>query len=430
MEEILTKLYSLQRRGIQPGLERTLAMLEHLGNPHHSLNVLHVAGTNGKGTVACVLASILQEAGETVGLYTSPHIRSFNERIRINGVPITDSDIVELYRKVEPIAESVGATFFEITTVMALYKFHGNTSTNVLECGLGGRFDATNVVTPRIAIITSIDYDHQEWLGSTLEAIAREKAGIIKAGADVIIGEPRAELRPIFEARAAEVGARSIAYLDELGWRYSILDHSLAGMHLELVVGNWKFDNFFVPFHGEHQIRNIGIALAALSCYWADSSPSRAEEIIRCGVANVQRNSGIRARIEVVQRVPLLVLDVAHNPAGCRALVEVLSQPPFPSSGWNVVFGVMRDKDYAAMLDELGKIAACFYIAAPRTERSCDPQTLAAATRTKGYAAKIFPSIAGALCNALDNRMPTVCLGSFFVIEEALEFLDQLKTCS
>lgn len=427
MEEILTKLYSLQRRGIQPGLERTLAMLEHLGNPHHALNVLHVAGTNGKGTVACVLASILQEAGETVGLYTSPHIRSFNERIRINGVPITDLDIVELYRKVEPIAESVGATFFEITTVMALCKFHKNTTTNVLECGLGGRFDATNVVTPRVAIITSIDYDHQEWLGSTLEAIAGEKAGIIKAGADVIVGEPRTELRPIFEARAAEVGVRSIAYLDELGWRYSILDHSLEGMHLELVVGNWKFDNFFVPFHGEHQIRNIGIALAALRCYWADSPPPRAEEIIRCGVANVQRNSGIRARIEVVRRDPLLVLDVAHNPAGCRALVEVLSQPPFPS-GWNVVFGVMRDKDYAAMLDELGKIATCFYIAAPRTERSCDPHTLAVATRNRGYAANVFPSIAEALRAALASGMPTVCLGSFFVIEETLEFLDEIET--
>ncbi len=429
MEEILAKLYSLQRRGIQPGLERTLAMLEHLGNPHHFLNVLHVAGTNGKGTVACVLASILQEAGETIGLYTSPHIRSFNERIRINGVPISDSDIVESFRRVEQLAEQVGATFFEITTVMALSKFHNNTTANILECGLGGRFDATNVVTPRVAIITSIDYDHQEWLGPTLEAIAGEKAGIIKAGADVIIGEPRAELRPIFETRAAEVGARSVANLDELGWRYRILDHTLDGMHLELAVGEWKFDNFFVPFHGEHQVRNIGIALAALSRYWADSPPSEAEEIIRRGVAKVQRNSGIRARIEIVRRDPLLVLDVAHNPAGCRALVEVLSQPPFPS-GWNVVFGVMRDKDYVAMLDELGKIAACFYIAAPRTERSCDPQTLAAVTRTKGYAANVFPSIADALCTALASGMPTVCLGSFFVIEEALEFLDQPKTCS
>lgn len=427
MEAILAKLYNLQRRGIQPGLERTLAMLEHLGNPHHSLDVLHVAGTNGKGTVACVLASILQEAGETVGLYTSPHIRAFNERIRINGVPITDSDIAELYKKVETIAEQVGATFFEITTVMALSKFYSATSINVLECGLGGRYDATNVVPSRVAIITSIDYDHQEWLGPTLEAIAGEKAGIIKPGADVIIGEPRRELRTIFETRATEVGAHSIAFLDEIGWHFRITEHSVEGIQLDVIVGEWEIDDLFIPFHGEHQIRNIGIALAALSRYWADSPPPEAEEIIRCGITNVLRNTGIRARIEVVRRDPLLVLDVAHNPAGCHALAEVLSNPPF-TPGWNVVFGVMRDKDYAAMLDELGKIAASFYIAAPLTERSCDPIILATAARERGYTAYMFSTVAEAMSAALTDGKPTVCLGSFFVIEEALEYFDQHET--
>ena len=428
MQQILGKLYQLQRCGIKPGLERISALLERLGNPHHALGtVFHIAGTNGKGTVASVLASILKEAGETVGLYTSPHIRRFNERIRIDGKPISDAEIVELYDRVKTIAEECGATFFETTTAMAFLAFHERTTVTVLECGLGGRFDATNVVQSPIAIITSIDYDHQEWLGSTLEAIAGEKAGIIKSATNVIIGEVRDELRHIFCKRAADVHVRSITFLNDLRWQYQLRDHTVEGMYLDLMVGEHAFKNLFVPLHGDHQVRNLAIVIAALDRYWGGVITPKCWNAIELGIANVYRNSGLQARIAVVQRDPLLVLDVAHNPAGCRALVNVLSKPPFPTR-WNIVFGVMRDKDYDAMIEALSTIAEQFYISAPKSERACDPQELTNRVRNRTSTAYTFPTIGDALKAALSEGKPTVCVGSFFVIEEALEFLDNTAT--
>ncbi len=428
MQQILEKLYNLQRRGIKPGLERITALLDRLGNPHLSIGtVFHIAGTNGKGTVASLLASILKEAGESVGLYTSPHIRCFNERIRIDGQPISDEEIVKLYNHVKAIAEECATTFFETTTAMAFLAFHRRTTVTILECGLGGRFDATNVVQSPFAIITSIDYDHQEWLGSTLETIAGEKAGIIKTAADVIVGEARNELRHIFCKRAIDINARQITFLDDLRWQYQLCDHTVEGMYLDLMVGEHTFKNLFVPLHGEHQIRNLAIAIAALDRYWDGIASPKYQNAIEHGIANVYHNSGLRARIEVVQRDPLIVLDVAHNTAGCRALADILSKPPFPSR-WNIVFGVMRDKDYDSMIEVLSSIAEQFYISAPKSERACDPQDLTNRVRSRSYPAYTFPTIGDALEAALSDGKPTVCVGSFFVIEEALEVLDNTAT--
>ncbi|MCX8051544.1 MAG: bifunctional folylpolyglutamate synthase/dihydrofolate synthase [Chlorobi bacterium] len=427
MREILDKLYSLQRRGIVPGLERVRTMLDRLGNPHQSLRAFHIAGTNGKGTVSSVMASILLEAGEQVGLYTSPHIRSFNERIRINGAPISDGELIELYRQVEQMADDVHATFFEITTVMALSKFHNSTSTCVLECGLGGRFDATNVVRPQIAIITSIDYDHREWLGDTLEKIAFEKAGIIKSDVSSIIGEPRAELRAIFQHRAQQVGAGEIFFLDDIEWRYEILEHRIEGMQVALKIGEWSCEKLFIPLHGEHQIRNVVIALLALQQYWKNHSEVHFDPaIVERGLRKLVINSGLRARIEVVRHDPLLVFDVAHNPAGCRALVQVIGKYPFPPQ-WNVVFGVMQDKDYREMLAILAPVTKRFFFAEPRTERARSSSDLLAAARELGIHANKYPQVSDALTSAIATGEPTICVGSFFTIDEAFDVLDELR---
>ncbi len=424
MDQILSKLYSLQRRGIVPGLERVRALLEHLDNPHHHLRSIHIAGTNGKGTVSSVLASILMEAGETVGLYTSPHIRRFNERIRINGVPISNEEIATLFHNIEPVADRIGATFFEITTVMALSKFSKQSSICVLECGLGGRFDATNVVTPDVAIITSIDYDHQEWLGSTLEQIAFEKAGIIKPNRPVVVGEKRPHLRQVFERKASEVGASRVCFLDDIPWSYSIVEHTLDGLTMDLSLDNWVMHRLKVPLHGEHQARNVAIALLALKLYWGSCQPNDFEQIIAHGISKVVLNSGLRARIEVVRREPLLVFDVAHNPAGCEALASVVGREPFPPK-WNIVFGVMQDKSYREMLNALAPIAAKFYFAAPRTERACNADVLAEVAHRYQIPCRVYSSIADALRAATESGNPTLCTGSFFTIEEAFEYLDQ-----
>lgn len=425
LQTILTKLYSLQRRGIVPGLDRMHAMLEQLGNPHQLLRAIHVAGTNGKGTVSSVLASILCAAGEEVGLYTSPHIRSFNERIRVNGKPISDNELVTLYSTVEQVADRLGATFFEITTVMALLKFHNSTTTCVLECGLGGRLDATNVIRPIAAVITSIDYDHREWLGDTLEAIAAEKAGIIKEGVPVIIGESRPTLRWVFEQRAAAVGAKSLTFLDDCRWDYRMREHTLEGMVVDVTVGQWHFERLFIPLHGEHQLRNVAIAMLALQEYWKEHMPSNAESAIREGVENLLLASGLRARIEVVRKEPLIVVDVAHNPAGCAALVEVLKAQPF-SGKWHVVFGVMRDKDYVSMLSCLSAIAARFYFAVHRSERACDAKMLHDSARALGMESEIFTGVGEAFEAAMLHGEPIVCVGSFLTIEEVFEALDKL----
>lgn len=425
-QAILAKLYHLQRRGIAPGLERVRMILEQLGNPHRALRAIHIAGTNGKGTVSSVLASVLRVAGEEVGLYTSPHIRSFNERIRLNGNPISDDEIVSLYRTVEELADRVGASFFEVTTVMAFLKFSSSASISILECGLGGRLDATNVIQPAVAIITCIDEDHREWLGDTLEAIAAEKAGIIKEGVPVIVGEPRPALRWVFQEHAAAVGATSLVFLDDCQWHYRMFEHTLEGMVVDFTVGQWHFERLFIPLHGKHQLRNVAIALLALQEYWKYHCPSDAEEIVREGLQNLPLHTGLRARIEVVQKEPLVVFDVAHNPAGCAALVEVLKTQPFGGK-WHIVFGVMRDKDYAQMLSSLAAIARRFYFAPLPSERACDTQVLYNLARQFGVESEIFMQVEDALEVAMMHGEPTLCVGSFFMIEEAFNVLDKFK---
>ncbi|MDW8074409.1 MAG: folylpolyglutamate synthase/dihydrofolate synthase family protein [Bacteroidota bacterium] len=423
MEKILEKLYSLHRRGIAPGLERMQEMLRQLGNPHLALNSLHVAGTNGKGTVTSIIASVLREAGEDVGIYTSPHIRAFNERIRVNGTPITDEEIIELYHKVEPIADQVGATFFEVTTVMAFLKFQHSTTSCSIECGLGGRLDATNVLLPRVAVITSIDYDHREWLGDTLEQIAKEKAGIMKRGIPVIIGEPRRELRDVFVAKAEEVGVQRLVFLDDLEWDYKLLEHTYEGMHLELRIESTSFRDLFLPFHGEHQVRNLAIAILAVMEYFGYDKASVCADAIVRGVARVKHNSGLYGRIEVVRQKPLVVIDVAHNPAGCRALAATIRNRPFPAR-WNVVFGAMRDKEIPAMLKELAPIADRFFLASPQQDRAESAERLFEICQKLGLVATSLRTIEAAVTAALNEGKPTLCVGSFFVIEEALRALN------
>ena len=202
-KEVLDKLFSLHRFGIKPGLERTLSLLKFIGNPHLKLKFVHVAGTNGKGSVCSTIFSILFEAGYKVGLYTSPHIFDFSERIRINDICITEDEIIDFSNLIIPFALELGATFFEVTTVMAFYFFEkNNVDIAVIETGMGGSYDSTNVIYPLLSIITKIDMDHQEFLGDTIEKIAGEKAGIIKANTPVIIGNNTYQVQNILNSKA------------------------------------------------------------------------------------------------------------------------------------------------------------------------------------------------------------------------------------
>ncbi|MCX7930739.1 MAG: hypothetical protein N2663_08495, partial [Chlorobi bacterium] len=274
-------------------------------------------------------------------------------------------------------------------------------------------------------VITSIDYDHQEWLGNTLEQIALEKAGIFKPNVPAVVGETRDRLKPVFSSHAHSVGVSRLIFLDDQDWIYSINSRSTHGMTLSIRLRGWSFDNLFVPLHGEHQVRNLAIALLALQEHWGTIPPADTLPIIERGLRNLRRNSGLRGRIETVRTNPLLVVDVAHNEAGCQALVKTIGEAPFPPK-WNVVFGVMRDKDYREMLAVLSRIAIRFFFATPRNPRACSAEELAEQASSFGIPIAVHSNIGEAFLAALQLGEPVVCTGSFFTIEEVLDKLDEL----
>ena len=327
---LLNELYSMTyHSGIKPGLERTEHLLTTLEDPHLRVPVIHVAGTNGKGSTSAIMSSILQQAGYNVGLYTSPHISRFNERIRINGVMIEDEDIARLARPLMDEAKSVGGTFFEITTAMAFRYFaEKRVDVAVVEAGLGGRLDSTNVVSPIASIITSIDYDHMEYLGDTLVKIAGEKAGIIKEGAPAIVGslasantvEERQAMREVFEQRAAALHT-SVTFAED------VVKVDVDDIHPDLTMSVSVISDEFLQYYetdlaGRHQAQNIGTVIAALPALRDVIFIDEAH--IRDGLRQVRQNTGFSGRVQLVGTSPTVILDVGHNPAGIQALHDTL----------------------------------------------------------------------------------------------------------
>lgn len=414
---LLEELFAMTFFGIKPGLERIETLLTHIGDPHVMLPVIHVAGTNGKGSTCAMLAAILQQAGYKTGLYTSPHLTRFNERIRINGTEISDEDIARLARPLMNVAKPIGGTFFEVTTAMALQYFaEQRVDVAVIETGLGGRLDATNVVSPLLTIITSIDIDHEEYLGSTLTGIAGEKAGIIKADVPCIVTEPRPELRSVFEERAQRLHA-PLTFVDD------VLQVDVDSYHPDLTMTVSVIDQNFryyltTDLCGPHQARNLAGVIAALpvlrSIYFIS------EEHVRLGLQRVQAVTGHAGRIQLRRHEPPIVLDVAHNPAGMKALVETLAACGLAGHPWQVVFGVMADKDADAMLADLRPLTQTLHVCAPDYKRSMAPEELAERAMRNGFDdVRTFGTVADAVRAALEADMATLVCGSFYVAEEA-----------
>ncbi len=315
-------------RGMELGLERLFPVLERLGDPQSRLEVVHVAGTNGKGSTAAMLESIYRTAGLHTGLYTSPHLRSFTERIKTGGRMISQDSVAAGVDRIREAmsAATVSLTYFEVATVLALLEFDkAAVDLAIIEVGLGGRLDATNVVEADTGLVTSIGLDHGAQLGSTLGEVAREKAGIIKSGMTVIVGRVGAEAAAELEARAASEGAR----LSRLGHDFEISEEARA-----------------VALAGSHQIDNAALACQAVRLRAARRPVSAAA--IRGGLSSVRWP----ARLETVAESPTLILDAAHNPEGAAALSRSLAAVA-PGGPRVLVFGAMADKDWAAMLAEL-----------------------------------------------------------------------------
>ncbi len=322
----------------KPGLENTISLLQAFDNPQEKLEFIHVAGTNGKGSTCSFLSSLLVEKGEKVGLFTSPHIYDFRERIRLNGTEIDQAFVIDFCETIKQIELNFSPSFFEITLAMALCYFQQEKcNIVVLETGLGGRLDATNVVQPLISVITNIGIDHTQFLGETLEAIAFEKAGIIKNNRPIVIGERQIETTSVFEKKVQEQNA-TIIFAQEF---HLPIELNLVG----------------------YQAKNLKTALVTLSLL----SYSIDETFVEKALKNLRRNSGLFGRMEIVQKNPTLILDVSHNKEGIEATLKSIPLSSYQKT--HIVFGTSQDKDIQAMLDLLPKEAQ-IYLSTFNNERS------------------------------------------------------------
>jgi dihydrofolate synthase/folylpolyglutamate synthase len=347
LTESISSLFARTAYGIKPGLEVTVALLEQLGNPHRELKCIHVAGTNGKGSVCAMIESVLRASGFKTGLYTSPHLFRFNERFRINGRDIPDAELEPLIADVETAAKNLTTrppTFFEISTAMAFEYFkREKVDYAVIETGMGGRWDATNVIQPVLSVITRIDLDHQEYLGSEIEKIAAEKAGIIKSGAPVICGPMPVEAEAVIYKEALEKKV-PILGSDEAVF-FQCLEKRRDDQLLNIEASGHDYSSVRLPLAGAFQLENCGIAVAAL------------EDLADIEGFRLQMKRGLEAvkwpgRFQLLQKKPPVLYDGAHNPSGARALFQTLEET-FPSVGKGLLFSFMKDKDVEGILTTL-----------------------------------------------------------------------------
>lgn len=430
-DEAIQYLYGLQRFGIKLGLSNMMRLLEALEHPEQRFPSVLVGGTNGKGSTAAFLASILQAAGFRVGLYTSPHLLSFTERFLINGLPIAREEVAALTEEVRSVIEQrfppsprpltpdppfPHPTYFEVSTAIAFLAFaRKGVDYAVVEVGLGGRFDATNILTPEVSIITNVSLEHQEYLGRTLQEIAIEKAGIVKEGKRVVTAAEVPGVCSVLEKVCRERGASLLRVQDRFSFQVRRSDFE--GQAFDLVGEAGSYRGLETKLLGRHQLVNAATALAAVELL-PIATPSRE------AVARGLRQAWWPGRLQVVGRRPLLLLDGAHNPAGASALAAFVQEHLAPRR-LVLVFGVLKDKDWEGMLSQVGPLASVVILTKPESERAADPRALTAADR---YCPKLElqPSVKEAIGLAREVASPgdaILVTGSLFTVAAALRAL-------
>lgn len=418
--EAIAYIHSISWRGSRPGLERIGVLCDLLGNPQDALSFVHVAGTNGKGSVCAMLAEICQRAGYRTGIFTSPYVHQFNERIAIDGAPISNSRLTQIIFQIRPLAEQMEdpPTEFELITAAAfLYFYEERCQIVILEAGLGGRLDSTNIIkTPSATVITGIGLDHTAQLGSTIAAIAKEKAGIIKSGCPVILGSNEEDVqRVVGEKAALEDAPVHLVNFDKLRIEEVTLERtrfSLAG----------ECEPYHLQLLGKYQPRNAMIAIETARVL------GLSEESIHDGIENVRWP----ARFEILQRDPLVIFDGGHNPQGIDAVVDTV-KTLFPDKV-HVFTGVMADKEYIAIALQLQKIAASVYCVTPNNPRALAAEDFAVFFAKAGMPARPVQNIEDGLATAIqkaktDGR-PLLIVGSLYMykdVRESLEYLEQKK---
>ena len=424
-EEALSYLYSqlpmfsrIGAAAYKEDIHNTVALCEALGNPQNKFKSIHVAGTNGKGSTSHMLAAMLQHQGFKTGLYTSPHIKEFGERIRINGKMIDQDFVVAFTEKTKSICQDIQPSFFELTVAMAFeyFAFH-EVDIAVIETGLGGRLDSTNIINPILSIITNIGYDHMNLLGNTLESISFEKAGIIKSNTPVVIGEFLQETKPVFEKKAKEMNA-PIFYASEI-YEVSVIENSHQFLNCKVTdKSNQHSEIFTLDLNGNYQLKNLRTVLAAEKIL-ATLGYEIDETNEKFALANVKTITGLKGRWDVVAEAPLCIHDVAHNKDGISALLQQLKEN-HSNANYHFVIGFVNDKDISAVLELLPNNAHYYFTNAhiPRALPHAELKALANERKLFGNSFDdVNEAITTAKKMANENDVIIVC-GSFFILAE------------
>jgi dihydrofolate synthase/folylpolyglutamate synthase len=421
-EETLDYLFSrlpvFQRVGAaayKPGLDTIRALCALIGNPQEQFPCLHIAGTNGKGSSSHSLASVLQEAGYKTGLYTSPHLVDFRERIRVNGAMIPKEKIIDWTEAWEPLIEQFKPSFFEITVAMAFLHFaEEKVDIAVIEVGMGGRLDSTNIITPILSLITNIGLDHQKFLGDTLPAIAGEKAGIIKPHVPVVISEVLPETLPVFQQKALLGNAPLFLAQEEV----ETIDGGIVNGHRKIKarLKDWEID-LEMGLLGQYQIQNLRGILCCIR-ELNRKGYTISDEAVKNGIRNVAQNTGLMGRWQVLQQKPWVIADTAHNEDGIRQTMKQI-QDQKAHQVW-LVFGMVEDKDHKPVLDLLPKEAR-IYVTQPALERALPKEELYAKLEAMNFSLVGIGSVQEGIEYVLSAAGPDDLIyigGSTFVVSE------------
>lgn len=402
------------------GLQNTLALDKHFNHPHTNFKTIHIAGTNGKGSCSHSLASILQEAGYKVGLYTSPHLVDFRERIRVNGQCISKERVVKFVKDERKFFEPLHPSFFELTTALAFKYFdEQKVDIAIIEVGLGGRLDCTNIISPILSIITNISFDHTQFLGDTLAKIAAEKAGIIKKGVPVIIGEANEETRPVFQSKANEVNS-DIVFAE---------DNAIVTSSSPIVDGGRRYNlsnnsTLVGELSGDYQERNMNTILCVCNIL-KQMNIIKNDDIIAKGLTNICKNTGLLGRWQTIQNNPTVVCDTGHNVGGWNYLAPQIKRQQ--CNQLRIVFGMVDDKDINSVMFLLPK-NAIYYWTQAESKRAIKAERVAEIAIKHDLRGEIFDNVEVAYTKALQdsNKDDFVFVGgSSYIVADLLTFLSR-----
>ena len=412
---------NLGQGAYKEGLSNTIALDNHFGNPHHHYKTIHVAGTNGKGSCSHLLASVLQESGYKVGLYTSPHLLDFRERIKVNGEMISEKEVIEFIENERSFFEPLYPSFFEVVTAMAFQYFSKvHVDVAIIEVGLGGRLDCTNIIKPELCIITNISFDHINLLGNTLAKIAREKAGIMKKNIPTIIGESKRATRKVFADRSNEVKCPIVFAEDEKQITYSKLCNN-GGIRF-----NTKhFGTVICKLGGIYQKNNVNTVLTALP-YLRKTFDKISLDSIHNGFANVKRNTGLMGRWQKLLSTPCVICDTGHNIGGFQYIVKQLSKQE--CNQMRIVLGMVSDKDINAVLSMMPK-DAIYYFCQASVSRALGHKEIQRIAQHYSLKGESYASVLEAYKKALEDSDKDDFIyvgGSTFVVADLLRSIKEI----